>query len=117
MFTWDQIQETVMAVKHGAPSIVSVFAGRIADSGRNPNPLMSAAADFCRTHGDQIELLWASTREVFNIVEAELDGCHIITAPPDIIKKLSGFNKSPWDLSLDTIKTFKSDSEAAGFNI
>tara|TARA_B110001454_G_scaffold219057_1_gene249596 strand:+ start:34929 stop:35654 length:726 start_codon:yes stop_codon:yes gene_type:complete len=117
LFTWDQIQETVMAVKHGAPSIVSVFAGRIADSGRNPNPLMSASSDFCRTHGDHIELLWASTREVFNIVEAEQAGCHIITAPPDIIKKINGFNKSPWDLSLDTIKTFKADSEAAGFSI
>lgn len=117
LFTWDQIQETVMAVKNGAPSVVSVFAGRIADSGRDPIPMMTVASDYCSTHGDQIELLWASTREVFNIVQAELCGCHIITAPPDVIKKISGFNKSPWDLSLDTVKTFKSDSEAAGFKI
>ncbi len=117
LFTWDQIHDTVMAVKNGAASIVSVFAGRIADSGRNPNSLMAAASDFCRSHGDQIELLWASTREVFNIVEAEQCGCHIITAPPDVIKKLSGFNRDPWELSLDTVKTFKSDSDAAGFKI
>ncbi|MCK6599895.1 MAG: transaldolase [Bdellovibrionaceae bacterium] len=117
LFTWDQIQETVMAVKKGAPSVVSVFAGRIADSGRDPIPLMSVAADYCRTYGDQIELLWASTREVFNIVQAELCGCHIITAPPDVIKKISGFNKAPWDLSLETVKTFKTDSESAGFKI
>jgi transaldolase len=117
LFTWDQIQETVMAVKDGAASVVSVFAGRIADSGRDPIPLMSVASDYCRTYGDQIELLWASTREVFNIVQAEQCGCHIITAPPDVIKKISGFNKAPWDLSLDTVKTFKSDSEAAGFKI
>lgn len=117
LFTWDQVQETVMAVKDGAASVVSVFAGRIADSGRDPIPLMSVASDYCRTYGDQIELLWASTREVFNIVQAEQCGCHIITAPPDVIKKISGFNKAPWDLSLDTVKAFKSDSEAAGFKI
>ena len=117
IFTWDQIQETVHAVKNGPPSIVSVFAGRIADSGRDPMPLMSVASDYCRTYGEQIELLWASTREVFNIVQAEQCGCQIITAPPDVIKKLSGFNRSPLDLSLDTVKTFKADSEAAGFRI
>lgn len=117
LFTWDQVQETVHAVKKGAPSIVSVFAGRIADSGRDPIPLMTVAADYCRAYGSQIELLWASTREVFNIVQAEQSGCHIITAPPDVIKKVSGFNKDTWELSLDTVKTFKSDSEAAGFKI
>lgn len=117
LFTLEQITQTVDAVKKGAPSVVSVFAGRIADSGRDPMPLMSVAADLCRVSGDQIELLWASTREAYNIIQAEQAGCHIITAPPDVIKKISGFSRDPWELSLDTVKTFKSDSDAAGFSI
>lgn len=117
IFTMEQIVETVMAVKGGAPSIVSVFAGRIADSGRNPMPTMTAASELCRTVDKNIELLWASTREVYNIVEAEQAGCHIITAPPDIVKKVSGFDKSLHQLSLETVKTFKADAEAAGFKL
>lgn len=117
IFTYDQVYETVLALKGGAPSLVSVFAGRIADSGRDPLPLMSASAELCRLTDKNIELLWASTREVFNIVQAELCGCHVITVPPDIIKKVSGFNKQPLDLSIETVQTFKKDSEAAGFKI
>jgi transaldolase len=117
IFTMEQTLETCYAVKGGAPSIVSIFAGRIADSGRNPIPLMQGASLICKTLDPNIELLWASTREVYNIVEAELAGCHIITVPPDIIKKMSGFNKDLKSLSLDTVKTFKSDSEAAGFSL
>lgn len=117
IFTMEQIVETVMAVKGGAPSIVSVFAGRIADSGRDPMPVMTAASELCRTVDKNIELLWASTREVYNIVQAEQAGCHIITAPPDIVKKVSGFDKSLHQLSLETVKTFKADAEAAGFKL
>lgn len=117
IFTMQQITETVMAVKGGAPSIVSVFAGRIADSGRDPMPTMIAANELCRTVDKNIELLWASTREVYNIVQAEQAGCHIITVPPDIIKKMGGFNKELHQLSLETVKTFKADSDAAGFKL
>jgi transaldolase len=117
LFTMEQIVETVMAVKGGAPSIVSVFAGRLADSGRDPMPIMVAASELCRTIDKNIELLWASTREVINIVQAEQAGCHIITVPPDIIKKMSGINKDPYQLSLETVKTFKADAEAAGFKL
>lgn len=117
IFTMEQIVDTVMAVKGGAPSIVSVFAGRLADSGRDPMPIMIAASELCRTVDKNIELLWASTREVHNIVQAELAGCHIITVPPDIIKKMSGINKDPYQLSLETVKTFKADAEAAGFKL
>jgi transaldolase len=117
IFTMDQTLETCYAVKGGAPSIVSIFAGRIADSGRDPRPLMKGASLICETLDKNIELLWASTREVYNIVEAEESGCHIITVPPDIIKKMSGFNRDLTQLSLDTVKTFKADSEAAGFKL
>ena len=117
IFTYDQVYETVQALKGGAPSLVSIFAGRIADSGRDPMPIMSASAELCRSTDKNIELLWASTREVFNIVQAELSGCHVITVPPDIIKKVSGFNKSPLELSIETVQAFKKDSEAAGFKI
>ncbi len=117
IFTMEQIVETVMALKGGAPSIVSVFSGRIADSGRDPMPTMIAASELCRTVDKNIELLWASTREVYNIVQAEQAGCHIITVPPDIIKKMSGFNKSLHQLSLETVQAFKTDAESAGFKL
>lgn len=115
VFTLSQIWEACHALRGGAPSILSVFAGRIADSGRDPMPLMLAAAELCRTIGPSIELLWASTREAYNIVQAEQSGCQIITAPLDLIKKTSGFNRDLTELSLDTVQTFKKDAEAAGF--
>ncbi len=117
IFTMQQTIETVLALKGGAPSIVSIFAGRIADTGRDPVPLMQAAAALCRGTDPKIELLWASTREAFNIVQAELSGCHIITSPPDLIKKMSMFNKDLTQLSLETVQMFKADAEAAGFKL
>lgn len=117
IFTLMQTWETVQALKGGAPSIVSVFAGRLADVGQDPMPLMMAAAEMCQSVDRNMELLWASTREVYNVIQAEQAGAQIITAPSDVIKKLSGFGKQGWDLSLDTVKTFKIDSEAAGFKL
>ncbi len=117
LFTHSQTFQTIEAVQHGAPSIVSIFAGRIADSGVNPSPLVTAASGYAREMGSQIKVLWASTREVYNIVEAISCGCHIITAPPDILKKLKGVGTPLTDLAIDTVKTFKSDSEAAGFSL
>jgi transaldolase len=117
LFTWEQIAETVTALQGGAPSVVSVFAGRIADTGRDPMPLMTKAAKLCRETDQNIELLWASSREFFNLVQAELSGCHIITCTTDIIKKLTMLNKDLAELSLETVKTFKSDSDLAGFKL
>jgi transaldolase len=117
ILTMQQIIDTVLALKGGAPSIVSVFAGRIADTGRDPVPMMQAAAELCRGTDKNIELLWASSREAFNIVQAELSGCHIITATPDLIKKTSMFNKDLAQLSLETVRMFKTDAEAAGFTL
>jgi transaldolase len=115
IYTTEQVQEICNALKGGAPSIVSVFAGRIADAGHDPVPIMSQSVSICEKTDRSIELLWASTREAYNILQAEQLGCHIITAPADILKKVSSFGKSLMDLSLETVKTFKSDSDAAGF--
>jgi len=117
LFTLNQVMETCQAVKGGAPALVSVFAGRIADTGRDPMPLMKASSEICHSTGPGVELLWASTREAFNIVQAEESGCDIITAPVDVLKKISGFNKDLFEMSLDTIKMFKADSESAGFQL
>lgn len=117
ILTMKQVLETVDAVKGGAPSVVSVFAGRIADTGRDPIPLMAASAELCRGADKNIELLWASSREVLNVVQAEMCGCHIITMTPDLIKKVAMFNKDLTQLSLETVRMFKSDAEAAGFKL
>jgi transaldolase len=117
LYTAKQIRETCDAVRGGAASIVSVFAGRIADTGRDPLPLMMAGAELCEAAGPKCELLWASTREAFNIVQAEMVGAKIITSPLDMIKKVASFNKSMDELTLDTVKAFKADAEAAGFKL
>ncbi len=117
LFTITEVVKVCEAIKGGAPSIVSVFAGRIADVGRDPMGLMTAASEACRVAGDQVECLWASTREAYNVIQAEQAGCAIITAPGDVIKKVSGFSKDPWQLTLETVRMFKADSEAAGFKL
>lgn len=117
IFTLSQVWEVCQALKGGAPSIVSVFAGRVADTGVDPMPLMTASAAMCEETGAQVELLWASTREAYNLVQAEQSGCKIITAPLDVLKKKSGFGKNLREMSLDTVKTFKADAESAGFSL
>ncbi len=117
ILTLEQVTETVEALKGGAPSIVSVFAGRIADTGRDPKPIMRAASALCRAGGPQIELLWASCREAFNIVEAEETGCQIVTVPPDLIKKTAMFGKDLGTLSLETVRMFRNDAIEAGFSL
>ena len=112
-----QVVEACQALEKGAPSIVSVFAGRAGDLGHDPVPTMIASAQICEAYGDQIECLWASTREVYNILQAEDVGCKIITVPFDVLAKLEGSFKSLESLSLDTVQIFKKDSEAAGFKL
>jgi transaldolase len=97
--------------------VVSVFAGRIADTGRDPEPLMRASAALV-AHLPKAELLWASSREVLNIFQAEACGCHIITVTPDILKKLASMrDKDLAELSLDTVRMFDADAKAAGFSL
>jgi transaldolase len=116
LLTVEQVAAVCEALKGGAPSIVSVFAGRIADTGVDPMPIMKESSRLCRSAGPQVELLWASTREVFNLVQAEQAGAAIITVPPEILHKAEQmWGKSLVEVSLDTVKTFKKDSDAAGF--
>lgn len=117
VLTLRQCVEVCEALKNGPASILSVFAGRIADTGRDPVPLMATALEICRHYDPKIELLWASTREVYNIAQAEKIGCAIITVPPDILKKVTMFGKDLTQLSLETVRMFKSDAEAAGFKL
>lgn len=117
ILTLEQVTGTCQALKGGSRSIVSVFAGRVADTGRDPLPLMQAALAICQATDPNIELLWASCREVFNIVQANTMGCHIITVPPDIIKKMNLFGTDLTRLSLDTVRTFSKDAQSAGFTL
>jgi len=117
VLTLEQSWGACQALKGGAPSILSVFAGRIADTGRDPLPLMQAALEICESTDKNIELLWASSREVLNIVQADQMGCHIITATNDLIKKMSMFNKNLTQLSLETVRMFKADAESAGYTL
>jgi transaldolase len=112
-----QVLEVCTALQGGAPSIVSVFAGRIADTGRDPVPLMMACKEICFAHGKEIELLWASSRELLNVIQAEKAGCDIITVTTDIIKKMSGLDRDLDAVSLDTVKMFRSDAESAGYKL
>jgi transaldolase len=104
------------ALAGGPPAIVSVFAGRIADTGRDPVPLMAAALELVRPYPN-VELLWASPRELLNLVQADAIGCHIITATPDILQKLSLVGKSLDEYSLETVKMFRDDAVKAAYRL
>ncbi|HKB79909.1 MAG TPA: transaldolase [Thermoanaerobaculia bacterium] len=116
ILTLDQVRGVVEAVDAGTPAIVSVFAGRIADTGRDPVPLMTEAAQMVQKR-PRAQLLWASPRELLNIFQADACGCHIITVTPDILKKLAMVGKPLEDLSLDTVKMFYNDASSAGFRL
>ena len=112
----EQVRDVVAALKAGVPSIVSVFAGRIADTGRDPMPMMAECVKLCAAK-PACELLWASTRELHNIYQAESLGVPIITVPNDILKKGDMVGMDLHELSLDTVKMFSKDAAAAGFKI
>jgi transaldolase len=116
ILTIQQVREVVGALDADTPAIVSVFAGRIADTGVDPVPLMSEAVTICAAK-PKAELLWASPREVLNIVQADECGCHIITVTPELLKKLPMIGKPLDELSLDTVKMFYNDATAAGFKL
>jgi transaldolase len=117
ILTLDQVRSTAEALNPAVPSVVSVFAGRIADTGRDPAPLMRNCLGLLDGH-PKAELLWASVREVLNIFQADECGCHIVTVPHDILGKalkLAGMDLAA--LSLDTVKMFAQDAQAAGFSV
>src|SRR5947199_8126760 len=116
LLTLDQVREVSDALAGGAPACVSVFAGRVADTGRDPVPLMAAAVELLRPHPD-LEPSWASRRDLLNIFQADAVGCHIITVTNDILKKLALVGKDLADYSLDTVKMFFDDGQKAGFRL
>ena len=117
ILTLPQVHDVAAALNPAVPSVVSVFAGRIADTGRDPMPLMSASRALLEGL-PKAELLWASVREVLNILQAEECGCHIVTVPHDILAKAAKLLGSDLaELSLDTVKTFAKDAAAAGYTL
>jgi transaldolase len=116
MLTLAQVRDTVGVLAGGAPSCISVFAGRIADTGRDPVPLMAAAVEMIHPT-PEIELIWASPRELLNVFQADSIGCHIITATPDILKKLSLVGKDLDEYSLETVTMFYDDARKSGFTL
>jgi transaldolase len=116
LMTLEQVQKVTDALNPYTPAIISVFAGRIADTGIDPVPVMAKAVEIMKAK-PKSELIWASPRELLNIFQAEEVGCHIITATNDILKKLSLFHKDLDAFSLETVEMFYKDAKAAGFNI
>jgi transaldolase len=116
LMTVGQVREASECLADGPPAKVSVFAGRVADTGRDPVPLMAAAVELLRPYPN-LELIWASPRELLNIFQADAIGCHIITATPDVLKKLELIGRSLSEYSLDTVRMFHEDAKNAGFQL
>lgn len=116
LMTLEQVETVSEALLDHSPSYISVFAGRIADTGRDPMPLMKRAIEIMSPYATQ-ELIWASPRELLNIFHANEIGCHVITVTHDILKKLSLLGKDLDDYSLETVKMFHADAEKAGFSL
>jgi transaldolase len=116
ILTVDQVRDVVEALDPRIPAIISIFAGRIADTGRDPIPIVEESLRIARAK-PLAQVLWASPRELLNIFQADACGCHIITVTNDILKKLAMVGKSLDELSLDTVKMFFNDAAAAGFRL
>jgi transaldolase len=116
LMTPAQVAEVVEWLAGGPSGYVSVFAGRIADSGRDPVPLMVESLELVSRHPN-VELIWASPRELLNLVQADAIGCHIITVTHDLLEKLPTLGKDLDEFSLDTVRMFHRDGQAAGYTL
>ena len=116
ILTLDQVKEIYEIADTNIDMVISIFAGRIADTGIDPNQVMKDAINLCKPKR-KIEILWASTREVLNIIQANKIGCHIITVPHQILNKLNGLGKNLEILSLETVQGFLSDAKKANYKI
>ena len=114
MMALDQLRQASECLQDGPSGYLSVFAGRIADTGRDPLPLMAAAVELLRPY-PQLELIWASPRELLNIFQADAIGCQIITVSHDVLRKLSLVGKDLHEYSLDTVRMFRDDAVKAGY--
>jgi transaldolase len=116
VLTLDQIRDVTPALAGGAPAFVSLFAGRVADTGCDPVPAIAAAVKLLRA-APNAELIWASPRELLNIFHAESAGCHVITVTNDILQKIPLIGRDLTDYSLDTVRMFVNDAAAAGYTL
>ena len=116
MMTLEQVKSVLPGLSNGPGGYVSVFAGRIADAGQDPLPIMSEVVRILQNYPN-VELIWASPRELFNVVQADSIGCHIITATNNILKKLPTLGKDLTQFSLETVKMFYDDATQAGYSI
>jgi transaldolase len=112
----DQVRHVTKALQGGAPSYISVFAGRVADTGRDPVPLMKSALELMAPEPN-CQLVWASPRELLNIFQADEIGCHIITVTSDVLKKVSLVGKDLLDFSLETVRMFHDDAAHSGYTL
>ncbi len=110
----DQVDHLARALRGGAPSYISVFAGRVADTGRDPVPLMKSALELMAPEPNS-QLVWASPRELLNIFQADEIGCHIITVTSDVLKKVALIGKDLHDYSLETVQMFHNDAAHSGY--
>ena len=116
VYTYEQVEKIFLSLNKNTKSIISIFAGRMADVGKNPVPIVKESVSLTKKLRN-IAILWASTREAYNYTEANNYGCSIITAPDSIIDKISKFGKSYQELTLDTVKKFLKDSKESNFKI
>lgn len=116
LFTTAQVELITSAVKDGASSYLSVFAGRIADAGIDPLPIIARSVDIM-AQAPRAELIWASPREILNLIQADAVGCHIITLSHDLLTKLDSLGKNLDQFSLETVQMFRRDAVAAGFTL
>ncbi len=116
IMTLDQVCGAREALAGGPPAFVSLFAGRVADTGRDPVPMMAQAVNLLKQHSN-MELIWSSPREVLNIFQADAIGCHVITVTGDLLKKLDLVGKDLTEFSLDTVKMFRNDALKAGYTL
>jgi len=112
----DQVRHIAKALRGGAPSYISVFAGRVADTGRDPVPLMKSALELMAPE-PKTQLVWASPRELLNIIQADEIGCHIITVTSDVLKKINLIGKDLHDFSLETVRMFHDDAARSGYTL
>jgi transaldolase len=115
ILTLEQVRHAADALRRGPPAVISVFAGRIADAGIEPGPVMAAAKEVVGEHSN-LELLWASPREVLNVVQADQIGCDIITLTPDVLRKLPSLGRDLGEFSLATVRMFHDDAVAARYD-
>ena len=116
VYTFEQTKKIFNKLNKKTKSIISIFAGRMADKGKDPLPIFKRSISLTKKHKN-IEILWASTREAYNYTQAKQIKCNIITMPPKVINQISGFGKSFKSMTLDTIKGFLSDSKKSRFNL